>query len=151
MTDDKPVLRGADIAGAIGSALAIVLGVAAWWAAADYSPLGSVFPRSVGALLIALGATYLVLVARGRTRAAPPLAGSNLRRAGVALAMLVWAFTLEPLGFLGSSAMAMAALLFIANHEARSLRQLVGQALAAAVLLGALYALFKHALNVPLP
>lgn len=149
----KPGAAGVagDVAGAIGCALAIVLGCVSWWAAADYSALGSVFPRAIGALLVVLGVTYLALFASGRTRRAAALDGSNARRAGVALVMLAWAYTLEPLGFLGSSALAMAALLFVANHESRSVGRLAGQALAAALLLVGLYALFKHALNVPLP
>ena len=60
----------ADIPGAIGSALMIGVGAAAFWAAADYSPLGSVFPRTIGGMLVALGVVYLTLVALGRTRRA---------------------------------------------------------------------------------
>ena len=37
--------------------------------------------------------------------------------------MLAWAFTLGPLGFLASSAAAMAALLVIANHDRWTLRR----------------------------
>lgn len=143
--------RRPDLPGAIGSVLAIALGIAAYAAAADYSDLGAVFPRTIGGLLIALGATYLVLVARGRTHRAALEAGSTWRRAGVALTMLGWAWVLQPLGFLWSSALAFAALLFIANHARRSPRTLAMHVLAGALLLGGLYALFKHALQVPLP
>lgn len=79
----------ADIPGAIGSVLMLAVGAAAFWAADDYSSLGSVFPRAIGALLVALGATYLVLVAMGRTRRAPAPEGSNLRRAGVSALLRV--------------------------------------------------------------
>ena len=149
MAEDEP--RRPDLPGAIGSALAIALGIATYVAAADYSDLGAVFPRTIGGLLVALGATYLALLARGRTRRASQAAGSNLRRAGVALIMLGWAWALEPLGFLWSSTLAFAALLFIANHVRRGPRTLALHVLAGALLLGGLYALFKHVLQVPLP
>jgi hypothetical protein len=143
--------RRPDLPGAIGGVLAIVLGIAAYAAAADYSDLGAVFPRTIGSLLVALGVTYLAVVARGRSQRAAQAAGSTLRRAGVAVTMLGWAWALEPLGFLWSSALAFAALLFIANHERRGPRILALHVLAGALLLGGLYALFKHALQVPLP
>lgn len=50
-----------DIPGAIGSALMVLLGAGAIWAARDYSDLGAVFPRTVGALLVALGSVYILL------------------------------------------------------------------------------------------
>jgi putative tricarboxylic transport membrane protein len=140
-----------DLAGAIGSALAIVVGAAAIWAARDYSDLGAVFPRTVGALLVVLGIVYIVLFAIGRTHAQAALQGSTLRRVGVAIVMLAWAFTLVPLGFLPSSAAAMAALLVIANHHRWTLRSALLYAASTGLVLAALYVLFKHALRVPLP
>lgn len=141
----------ADIPGAVGSALLIGVGAAAFWAAADYSSLGSVFPRTIGAMLVVLGAVYLVFVATGRTRRARPGEGSNLRRVGVAAVMLGWAFALGPLGFLPSSAAAAAALLVIANHDRWSLRTALLYSVSTAIVLGGLYGLFKVILLVPLP
>ena len=141
----------ADWPGAIGSAIMVAIGAGAIWAARDYSDLGAVFPRSVGALLVVLGLFYLVLTAIGRTRRGAALDGSNVRRAGVAIIMLAWAFALGPLGFLPSSAAAMAALLLIAHHDRWTLRTALAYGFSAAAVLGLLYALFKHALQVPLP
>lgn len=140
-----------DVAGAIGSALAIAVGAAAVWAARDFSDLGAVFPRTVGALMVALGALYIVLVVRGRTRAAAAAGGSMARRSGVALAMLAWGYTLEPLGFVASSAAAMAVLQVLAHHGRWTMRRAILQSAATALVLAAFYALFKHALGVPLP
>lgn len=140
-----------DLAGALGSVLAMGVGAAAFWAAGEFSALGSVFPRTVGALMIALGATYLAFAALGRTVRAAPLEGSNLRRGGAAVVMLAWGFALGPLGFLPSSAAAMAALMVIANHGRWSLRVALAYGAALAVVLGGLYGLFKHLLLVPLP
>ena len=143
--------RGIDLRGALGSAAAVALGGAAIWASRDFSDLGPVFPRSVGALLVALGAVYIVLTLMGRTKDVASLEGSSLRRAAAALTMLAWAFMLGPLGFLASSAAAMAALLVIANHERWSLRRALLYGAASALVLIGLYSLFKIALQVPLP
>lgn len=141
----------ADLPGAIGSALAIAVGGAAYWAARDYSPLGAVFPRTVGVLMVALGALYLIFVALGRTRRAAAIQGSSFRRGAVAAVMLGWGFALGPLGFLPSSAAAMALLIAIAHHGRWTPRTAVLFGAAAALVLVGLYALFKHALLVPLP
>jgi hypothetical protein len=141
----------ADLRGALGSAAAIALGAAAIWAARDFSDLGAVFPRSVGALLVTLGALYIALTVAGRTQRIAMLGGSVVRRVATALTLLAWAFTLGPLGFLASSAAAMAALLVIANHEPWTLPRALLYAAASALVLIGLYSLFKIALQVPLP
>jgi len=140
-----------DIPGAIGSALMVLVGAAAIWTARDYSDLGSVFPRTVGALLVALGIVYIVLVVLGRTRRGAAVDGSSIRRALVAVVMLAWGFALGPLGFLPAGAAAMAALLLIANHDRWTLRTALIYGLATTTVIGLLYTLFKHALQVPLP
>ena len=146
MAESRP-----DIPGAIGSGLMVLIGAGAIWAAREYSDLGAVFPRTVGALLIALGIVYIVLVVAGRTRRADAVDGSSVRRALVAFVMLAWGFTLGPLGFLPAGAAAMAALLLIAHHDRWTLRSALGYGLATATVIGLLYALFKLALQVPLP
>ena len=142
---------GRDVGGAIGCVVFIAVGAAALWHAGEFSMLGAVFPRGIGGLLIGLGVAYLVLFALGRTRAVAPLDGSLVRRAGVALVMLGWAFALVPLGFLGSSALAFVLLLAIANHERWTVRRILLYPLSGALLLGGLYTLFKIVLLVPLP
>ncbi len=146
MTEHRP-----DIPGAAGSALMVAIGAAAIWAARDYSELGAVFPRTVGALLVALGIVYIALVALGRSHRVDVAEGSFARRVLAAAVMLAWAFTLEPLGFLPSGGAAMAALLLIAHHDRWTLRTALVYGLATATVLGLLYALFKFALQVPLP
>jgi hypothetical protein len=142
---------GRDTPGAIGSALLIGVGVAALVYSKEFSDLGAVFPRAIGGLLVAMGVLYLLLFALGRTKRAAPAAGSNLRRAGVAVVMLGWAFALTPLGFLASSALAFVLLLMLANHDRWTLRTALLYGGAGALVLVGLYALFKHALQVPLP
>lgn len=140
-----------DIPGAIGSALMVLIGGGAIWAARDYSDLGAVFPRTVGALLVSLGIVYIVLVAMGRSRRVAGEHGSATRRALVAIVMLAWGFALGPLGFLPTGVAAMASLLLIAHHGRWTLRTVLTYGIATAAVLGLLYALFQHALQVPLP
>ncbi|MEO8543217.1 MAG: tripartite tricarboxylate transporter TctB family protein [Betaproteobacteria bacterium] len=140
-----------DIPGAIGSGLMVLLGAGAIYAARDYSELGAVFPRTVGALLVALGVVYILLVVLGRTRRVTGSDGSALRRTLVAVVMLGWGFALGPLGFLPSGAAAMAALLLIAQHGRWTLRTALLYGLSTSAILLGMYFLFKHALQVPLP
>ena len=140
-----------DIPGAVGSALMVMIGAAAVWASRDYSDLGAVFPRTVGALLVVLGIVYIVLVVLGRTRRGEAVDGSSIRRALVAVVMLAWGFALGPLGFLSSGVAAMAALLMIAHHDQWTLRTALGYGLSIAAVIGLLHTLFKHVLQVPLP
>ena len=146
MSEPRP-----DIPGAIGSILMVLVGAGAIWAARDYSDLGSVFPRTVGALLVALGIVYIVLMVLGRTRRGTAADGSSIRRSLVAIVMLAWGFTLGPLGFLPAGAAAMAALLLIANHDRWTLRTAMAYGLSTATVIGVMYTLFKHVLQVPLP
>jgi hypothetical protein len=141
----------ADWPGAIGSAIGIVIGAAALYFSSDFSALGSVFPRTVAALMIVLGALYIFFTVRGRTTRGPRAEGSHARRVGVMAVMIGWAFTLEPLGFLPSSAVAFALLLALANHDDWTARRFITYALAGSVMLGGLYTLFKVVLLVPLP
>ncbi len=150
-TADGGKTRGADLGGAAGSVLAIVVGAAAIWNSSDFSMLGAVFPRAIGGLLVLIGAVYLVLVLLGRTRGGSPLQGSNLRRAALALVMLGWAYALVPLGFLLSSAIAFVLLMLIAHHDRWTAGRVVIYLGSGAVVLGGLYALFKIVLLVPLP
>ncbi|RVT53814.1 tripartite tricarboxylate transporter TctB family protein [Rubrivivax albus] len=151
MPESHTPQAGRDWAGAAGCAVLIVLGAAAFMAAREFSDLGAVFPRTIGALLVVFGGVWLVLFAMGRTRAQAALEGSSWRRAGVAITMLGWAFALPPLGFLPASAAACGALLLIARHGRWTLSALLVQGLATGALLIGLYVLFQHVLRVPLP
>lgn len=140
-----------DLPGAFGSVLLIAVGVAALFYSAEFSDLGAVFPRAIGGFLVGLGCLYIVLVARGRTRASVSLEGSNGRRLGVAAVMLGWAFALPSMGFLASSAIGFALLLILAQHDRWTPRTAMLYGASGAVVLGGLYTLFKLVLQVPLP
>jgi putative tricarboxylic transport membrane protein len=140
-----------DAPGLIGCTLAAVIGVAALANSGDFSPLGSVFPRTIAGLMVLLAALYGVLAVRRPKPAAAPAGGSVLRRAGTALVLLVWAFALQPVGFLFSSVCGCMALLLLAQHDPWTPRTGLIYGLATSLVLGALYALFRFVLQVPLP
>lgn len=148
-----------DSAGMAGCVIVIVIGVAALATSGDFSPLGSVFPRTIAGLAILLSLLYLVLEWRGRARPATAAASapaaaqeaSKPRQFGVAVVMLAWAFLLVPLGFLFTSVCASVALLLLAQHGRWSARTAFGYGCSTLLVLAALYALFRFALQVPLP
>lgn len=140
-----------DVPGLVGCAIAAAIGVAALAASSDFSPLGAVFPRTVAGLMVAFALFYIVQALRRPTPAARQEAGSWLRRIGTAVGMLAWAFALAPVGFLFSSVCACLLLLLLAQHEPWTPRTALGYGLAMLLVLGALYSLFRFALQVPLP
>lgn len=143
-----PRLDPASIAACV---IFIVIGITAISAARDYSPLGSVFPRTISALLIFLCGLYLVLA----WLAPHPLPiqdeGSNIRRAAAAFIMVAWAFALAPVGFLLSSVVAFVMLLVITHYGNWTPRIALFYAVGTTVLIASLYLLFRVALQVPLP
>lgn len=135
----------------IGPALAMALGIAAIAFSGDFSPLGSVFPRTIAGLMVVLGASCIVLAWR---RPGPRSAGSTgswPRRLGTMGVMLAWAFALQPLGFLFTSACATVALLLFAQHDRWTARTGLLYLFSSACVVGGLYTLFRFVLQVPLP
>lgn len=152
MTDEaNSVAPARDYRGMLGSAVLIVVGLLALYHSGEFSPLGSVFPRTVAIAMIVLSAVYIA-VGWLRPKAPAPLAmGSVWRRLALAATMLAWAVLLEPLGFLASSVLAYAALLVIANYDRWTPRSAVIYVAAGSLIIGALYWVFRFGLQVPLP
>lgn len=140
-----------DIASTVACIAFIGIGIAAFSVTGDYSPLGSVFPRTISALMIFLSGLYLVLSWLKPAAARRHEAGSRIRRAAVAIIMLAWAFAMAPVGFLFSSVVAFALLLVTAHYGSWTPRIALIYAGGATLILSSLYLLFKVALQVPLP
>ncbi len=140
-----------DWGGIVGCALAAAIGIAAIATSGDFSPLGSVFPRTIAGLMVVFALSYIVLALRRPKSVDEPAAGSRPRRFGTAVVMLAWAFLLQPVGFLFTSICASIALLLLAQYERWTARTAIVYAFAIALILGGLYALFRFALQVPLP
>ncbi|MBE0625822.1 MAG: tripartite tricarboxylate transporter TctB family protein [Burkholderiales bacterium] len=140
-----------DIPGIAGSAVFIIVGVLAIWGAREFSPLGSVFPRTMAAVMILCAAVYIAMaLLRPQAPAATP-AGSNWRRGALIAVLVAWAFLFEKFGFLSTSLFAYAAILVIANYDRWTPRLALTYTAVGAIVLGGLYAIFRYALQVPLP
>lgn len=140
-----------DVPGIVGCVIAAVVGAAAIATSGDFSSLGAVFPRTIAGLMIVFALMYIVLAVRRPMPPTRPEAGSTPRRVGTIGVMLAWAFALQPVGFLFSSVCASTALLLLAQYDPWRPRTAIGYALATAVVIGGLYALFRFVLQVPLP
>lgn len=140
-----------DVPGVAGCGIVIAVGVAGLIFSDDFTPLGAVFPRTVAGLMIAFSILYIVLVLRRPVPQARGAPGSTPRRVGAMVVMLVWAFALQPVGFLFSSVCASVALLLLAQHERWTARTATVYALATGAVIAGLYSLFRFALQVPLP
>jgi hypothetical protein len=140
-----------DIPGMTGAAIFIVVGILALYYSRDFSPLGSVFPRTIATAMIVLSGVYIaVSLLRPKAPAAQP-AGSNWRRIALVAVMVLWATYFDRIGFLTTSIAAFAALLVIANYDRWTPRMAVTYAAVGAVVIGGLYTIFRFGLKVPLP
>ena len=139
-----------DVASMVASVAFFAVGIAAFLASSDFSSLGSVFPRTISALMVFFSALYLALCWL-KPRARQQEGGSRIRQAAVAVIMLIWSFVLGPVGFLTSSVIAFALLVVVAHFDRWTPRLALLYAGAGALVLGGLYLLFKVVLQVPLP
>jgi len=140
-----------DIPGIAGSVVFIIVGILAFWGARDFSPLGSVFPRTMAVAMIVFAAAYIAMALLRPTAPAAMPVGSPWRRGAAMAVLLAWAFLLGHIGFLATSVIAYTALLVIANYDRWTPRMAVIYAFVGATVLGGLYWVFHHLLQVPLP
>jgi putative tricarboxylic transport membrane protein len=140
-----------DVRGMAGAALFIVTGALAIYYSDEFSPLGSVFPRTIAAVMMVLSAVYIVVALLRKVALEAPSPGSVPRRLLLAVTLLAWALLLEPLGFLTTSVVCFAAVLVIANYDAWTPRRAVIYAAVGIAVLGGLYSTFRFALQVPFP
>ncbi|MBE0612843.1 MAG: tripartite tricarboxylate transporter TctB family protein [Burkholderiales bacterium] len=140
-----------DIPGIAGSAAFIIVGILAFWGARDFSPLGSVFPRTMAVAMIVFAAAYIAMALLRPTAPAAMPAGSPWRRGAVMVVLIAWSFLLGHVGFLTTSVIAYTALLIIANYDRWTPRMAVIYSVVGALVLGGLYWVFHEVLQVPLP
>ncbi len=140
-----------DIPGIVGSAIFIVLGALAYYHAREFTPLGSVFPRTMAVIMMLFSAIYIATTLLRPTGMPPRAGGSHVRRGLLVAVMVAWSFLLEHAGFLTTSIVAYAAIMLITNYDRWTPRRAVGHVAAGALVLGSLYAVFKYGLQVPLP
>ncbi len=140
-----------DVRGIVGCSIAIAVGALAFYHAKEFTPLGSVFPRTVAVAMMIFSVVYIaVAVLRPGEQPAQP-AGSTPRRVALVVVLALWSVLLEKVGFLTTSAVAFAAILVIANYDRWTPRRAAVYAASSAIVLGSLYAIFRFVLQVPLP
>ena len=140
-----------DMPGIAGSAMFIIVGILAFWGARDFSPLGSVFPRTMAVAMIVFATAYIAMALLRPTAPAATPAGSPWRRGAVMVVLIAWSFLLGHVGFLTTSVIAYTALLIIANYDRWTPRMAVIYSVVGALVLGGLYWVFHEVLQVPLP
>ncbi|MGP1678792.1 MAG: tripartite tricarboxylate transporter TctB family protein [Burkholderiales bacterium] len=140
-----------DIPGIAGSAVFIIVGILAFWGARDFSPLGTVFPRTMAVAMIVFAAAYIAMALLRPTAPAAMPVGSPWRRGAVMVVLIAWSFLLGHVGFLTTSVVAYTALLIIANYDRWTPRMAVIYAVVGTLVLGGLYWVFHQVLQVPLP
>jgi len=140
-----------DVRGIVGCAIAVAGGALAYYHAKEFTPLGSVFPRTVAAAMMIFAAVYIAIaLLRPGVQPAQP-AGSVWRRVALVVVLAAWSIFLEMVGFLTTSVAAYAAILVIANYDRWTPRMAAVYTVASAAVLGGLYAVFRYGLQVPLP
>lgn len=140
-----------DLGGMVICVLLIVLGAAAIYAARDFTKLGAVFPRTIGAALIFFSLMYIGMAWFRPAVTEVPQPGSVLRRVLLMAVMLGWALLLKPLGFLSSSVLAYCAILLIAQYDKWTPVMAIYYAVIGSGIVIGMYCLFRFALKVPLP
>jgi putative tricarboxylic transport membrane protein len=130
-----------------------LLGLSVLWQTAGMSDLGSVFPRTVAIVIIlcSLGLIARALLVRKAAEAGRGQEESMARRAMLVVVMLAWILLLPVLGFVLASILGFLALTAVANYDPWTPRLAGIYALSALIIVGAFYAVFALALNVPLP
>ncbi len=148
---NEPQPGGPDYLGIAGCAFFIVMGALALWYSREFTPLGSVFPRTIATLMVVLSIAYIAVTVLRPRGIQPQPAGSPWRRGGLMAVFVAWSLLLEPVGFLSTSIAAFVAILVISNYDRWTPRMAVAYGLVGAVVLGGLYAIFRFVLQVPLP
>ncbi len=145
--DGRPDYGAAVVALLLAAAAVFVL-----WQAADFSMFGSVFPRTIGAVMLVGSIGVIWRSLRGRGKRSPGLPRDGFARS-VALigVMLLWIALLERAGMALSSFVAFVVLALGADREPLTLRRLLLFAAAGAVLVALFVMLFGQVLGVRLP
>lgn len=144
--------RRADGGAAVVAALLIAVAAAALWQSRDLSPLGAIFPRTIGAAMLLAGGIVLWRALRGL---APPSRGLPKDGAVRGLLMVAvtaaWIAVLERAGFALAGVVAFFLLTLITDREPPTVRRLLGFVVVSLVVVIGFQLLFVHGLKVQLP
>lgn len=153
--------RPHDLPGTLAAAGFIVLGVVLIGQTGRMTPLGSVFPITISAVMIVLAALLIlrniVLGRRGSAAAAPemteipPVRGSMPRRVAFLAAMAVWIVLLPVLGFFAASIIGFFAVMAVASHDRPGLREGAVLVVIGIAMIAGFYLLMSEVLLIPVP
>ncbi len=147
-----PPTRRADIGAAIVAALLMAIAAGALWQSRELSPLGAIFPRTIGAALLVTGAVVLWRTLAGRAHPSRGLPRDGwMRGALMVVVMALWIALLERAGFAVAGVVAFFALAVITDREPSTPKRLLGFLVVALVVVIGFQLLFVQGLKVQLP
>lgn len=119
------------------------------------TPMGAIFPRTIGLILIVLAAIQAGRCLMGKGGASRleegTQGGSIPRRIGVAAVMIGWALLFPVVGFIVTGFVAVVALMLIAEFDRLSRKALAFRLAIAIAMVGLFYWLMVAVLYIPMP
>jgi len=144
--------RRTDVGAITIVALLLIIAAAALWQTRDFSPLGSIFPRTIGIVLLIACVITLWRTLRRRAPMSRGLARDGwVRGAALILVMALWIALFEKVGFVAAGIAAYVALAIITERDPLTLRRLVRFLLVAVAFVVVFQLVFVQGLKVPLP
>lgn len=119
------------------------------------TPMGAIFPRTIGAILIVLAAIQAgrCLFGKGGASALEEgtKGGSVARRIGVATIMIGWALLFPIVGFIVTGFVAVVTLMLVAEFDRLTTKALALRLVLAIAMVGLFYWLMVSVLYIPMP
>ncbi|OOY06962.1 tripartite tricarboxylate transporter permease [Thioclava sp. F36-7] len=119
-TEITPEHKQRDLPEVMFAILFIALGITIYLGASGMSALGSVFPKTIAAVLIAFSALLIVMNLRRPAGGSFKLANLNtgaIRRISLGVVLLAWVFLMPVIGFLVTSMIAFVAIMIVADYD----------------------------------
>lgn len=147
--------RTPDWAGAIAALAFAGTGLFAIVESLAMTPLGAIFPRTIGAVLLGLSLLQLVRCLTGRGGASVleegETGGSTLRRLILAVVLMLWVMLFPVVGFVVTSLVAALGLMVIAEFEALTPRATVLRVAIVSAMVFLFHWLMVAVLHIPMP
>jgi putative tricarboxylic transport membrane protein len=144
--------RQADLSTSLVALTLAGIAAVAVWQAREFSTFGSIFPIVIGITLFFSSLGVFVRALKYGAPAKEQRSASGIRNSLTLIAILIaWAATLEWIGFLVTSWFAFVGLALLANGDKPTLRRTIVYCVVGCVVIGGVYLLFQHLLNVRLP
>ncbi|WP_347918549.1 tripartite tricarboxylate transporter permease [Paracoccus marcusii] len=152
-TRTVPAARVRDTGALVAAAVFIAVGALALSDTGGMSAMGSVFPRAISILLIALSLVMGVLALAGRgVRATPPEPAATAQRRTVLGAIFgLWVLAIPLLGFAASGLIAFLTMMVVAEHDRQPMAVWVRRTVIAVGVVGAFWLLMSRLLMLRMP